>query len=292
VRSSFGYHLIEVTSRTADTATARHILIPIEVSGANRDRLDARADSLDRFAAGRTDASALDSTARMLGLPIRRTLPVPEGTRAQVGNQVVPDAAVWAFEARVGEISEVIETPDAYYLVRLDSLQDRREPTLANVRLAVEAAVREAKRREAARKIAEEYVKRVREGSAPAQAAAALRLAHRDFGPFNRITPPLDAPALVGASFGLPVGQQSDILDTEQGLYVIKALSRTPADSAAFVRELDQFRLAAIRDARQNRVRNYLTSLKENAEVVDNRTKAYQRSRELQEQAAELQQRS
>lgn len=285
VRTSFGYHLIEVSSRTADTASARHILIPIEISGENRDRLDARADTLDRFAAGQTDPAALDSVSRMLGLPIRRTLPVQEGTRAQIGSQVVPDAGVWAFEARVGEISEVVEALDAYYLFRLDSLRDERVPTLGSVRPAVEAAVRDVKRREAARKIAEDYLKRVREGSTPAQAAAALRLAHNEFGPFNRISPPLDTPEIVGAAFGIPVGQQTDILDTEQGLYVVKVLERTPADSAAFVRELDQFRVGAIRDARQTRVRNYLASLREAADVVDNRAKVYQRAREQASEA-------
>jgi peptidyl-prolyl cis-trans isomerase D len=162
VLSSFGYHLIEVTSRSADSATGRHILFPVEVSGENRDRLDARADTLDRFAATQTDPSALDSVAAMLGVPVQRVLPVQEGSRAQVGNQVVPDAGVWAFEAAKGEISEVIEAPEAYYLFRLDSLVGGGEPTLASVRPAVEAAVREVKRREAARGIAEEARRRRR----------------------------------------------------------------------------------------------------------------------------------
>jgi peptidyl-prolyl cis-trans isomerase D len=283
VLSSFGYHLIEVTRRTADSAAGRHILFPIEVSGENRDRLDARADSLDRFAAGQTDdPSALDSVAAMLGLRVQRTLPVQEGSRAQLGNQVVPDAGVWAFEAIPGEISEVIEAPDAYYLFRLDSLTEAGAPTLAGVRPAVEQAVREAKRRELARAVAEDFLRRVREGSTPARAAEALKLAHREFGPFNRITPPLESPELVGASFGLDVGEQSGVIDTEQGLYVVRVLERTPADSAAFAGQLDEFRLGAIREARQVRVRNYLESLRQTATVVDNRAEVYQRARATQ----------
>jgi peptidyl-prolyl cis-trans isomerase D len=278
--SSFGYHLIEVTSRTADSATGRHILFPIEVSGENRDRLDARADTLDRFAATQTDPAALDSVAAMLRLAVRRTLPIQEGGRAQLGSVVVPDAGVWAFQAAEGEISEVIETPDAYYLFRLDSLVGGGAPTLERVRPAVEQAVRDVKRREAARAIAEDFLKRVREGSPAEQAAQALKLAHREFGPFNRISPPLDTPELVGAAFGLDVNEQSGVIDTEQGLYVVRVLERVPADSAAFTQQLDQFRLGAIREARQVRVRNYLESLRQTAAVVDNRAEAYQRSRE------------
>jgi peptidyl-prolyl cis-trans isomerase D len=279
VLSSFGYHLIEVSNRTADSATGRHILFPVEVSGENRDRLDARADTLDRFAAAQSDPSALDSVAAMLRVPVRRAAPVQEGSRVQIGTQVVPDAGVWAFEAQQGEISQVIESPDAYYQFRLDSLKDQSTPVLADVRPAVEQAVRAVKRREAARGIAENYLTRVREGSAPAQAAAALKLAHTEFGPFNRISPPLDTPELVGASFGLEVGEQSGVLDTEQGLYVVRVLEHTPADSAAFVAQLDQFRLGAVREARQVRVRNFLASLRETAKVVDNRAEVYQRAR-------------
>ena len=49
VLSQFGYHLIEITSRTGNKAKGRHILLPIEIAGEHRDRLDAQADSLERL---------------------------------------------------------------------------------------------------------------------------------------------------------------------------------------------------------------------------------------------------
>lgn len=278
VLSSFGYHLIEVTSRQADTASGRHVLIPIEVSGENRDRLDARVDSLDRIAADDSAPEAFGAVAQALGLRVVTPLSVEEGNRVLLGTQLVPDAGVWAFQANEGDISPVIETVDAYYLFRLDSLQERTEPTLAAVRPAVEAKVRDQNRWEVARGIAQGFVKRLEEGSTPERAAAALNLAHREFGPFSRVTPPLDNPVLVGTAFGLETGERSGIIDTDDGLYVITALEQVPADSAAFQQQLDDFRLAAVRQARQERVRNYLASLRENAEVVDNRAEAMQRA--------------
>ena len=282
VLSSFGYHLIEVTSRRGDTAAARHILIPIEASGENRDRLEARIDTLDRFAAGETDPTALDSVARMLGLRVSPALPIQEGGRAQLGTQVIPDVGVWAFQARAGEVGEVIETPDAYYLFRLDSLVGESEPTLAAVRPAVESAVRDAKRRELARKVAEDFLTRVNEGSSDEQAARALGLSSREFGPFSRVQPPLDSPELVGVAFGLEPGTRSGIIDVEQGLYVIRSIEKIPADSAAFEAEVEEFRATAVREARQARVRNYLAALRTEADVEDNRVRALQRAQEQQ----------
>jgi parvulin-like peptidyl-prolyl isomerase len=195
---------------------------------------------------------------------------------------VVPDVGVWAFQAREGEVGEVIETPDAFYLFRLDSLVDASEPTLAAVRPAVEDAVRDVKRRELARNVAAEFLKRVNEGSTDEQAARALGLASQDFGPFSRVQPPLDNPELVGAAFGLQPGARSGIIDVEQGLYVVRSIERIPADSAAFATAVDEFRAAAVREARQARVRNYLAALRDGAEVEDNRLRAMQRAQEQQ----------
>jgi peptidyl-prolyl cis-trans isomerase D len=276
VRSQFGFHLIEITSRTGKKAKGRHILFPIEVTGSHRDRLDAQADSLESLGAERTDPAALDTVARALKLKIGKSNPVQEGTKVQLGQFVVPDAAVWAFGAKPGATSPVIETPFAYYVFRLDSLHPAGIPTLADIRPSVVHAAREAKKWDAARKIAKDYVKRVEEGSTMAQAATAMKLAHREFGPFSRVNPPLTSPLVVGTAFGLDAGQRSGILDTKDGIYVIQSITHEKADSAKFVKELDQYRARAINAARQERVRSYLSALRGAAKVVDNREKVLQ----------------
>jgi peptidyl-prolyl cis-trans isomerase D len=276
VLSQFGYHLIEITSRKGNKAKGRHILFPIEVTGAHRDRLDAQADSLESLGADRTDPAALDTVAGALKLRIGRSGPVQEGTKVQLGQLVVPDAAVWAFTAKPGNTSPVIETPFAYYLFRLDSLHPAGVPTLAEIRPAVEHSAREARKWDAARKIAKDYLKRLEEGSTMEQAATAMKLAHREFGPFSRVNPPLTSPMVVGTAFGLDAGQRSGILDTKDGLYVLETVSHTKADSAKFVKELDQYRARAVNAARQERVRNYIVALQNAAKVVDNRDKVLQ----------------
>src|SRR5690606_19411047 len=125
---------------------------------ARRDSIEARADSLEQIGAERLDPSALDSAARALGLPILTAGPVQQGTRVQVGRFVVPDAGVWAFRAKQGETSPVIETELAYYLFRVDSVHPAGVPPLEQVRPEVARAVREAKKAELARPIAETLV--------------------------------------------------------------------------------------------------------------------------------------
>lgn len=285
VLSQFGFHIIEITSRKGDQAKGRHILIPIEISGEHRDRLDAQADSLERLAAERDDPAALDTVSKALSLPIGRTGAVQEGTRVQVGNLVVPDAGVWAFEGReAGATSPVIETSLAYYVFRLDSLQPEGVPPLAQIRPAVEHALRLEKKRELTKPRAEEYLKRVEQGESMADAAKAMGLPHREFGPFSRVNPPLTDPMVVGTAFGLDKGQRSGLLETPDGMYVMESLEKSPADSAKFVKELDEYRSKMIELARQARIRGYMAALRESAKVVDNRAKL----RQQQQQAADL----
>jgi peptidyl-prolyl cis-trans isomerase D len=283
VLSSFGYHLIEITSRKGDKAKGRHILIPIEVSGAHRDQLDAQADSLEKLGADKSDPAALDTVARALKLPVGKSGPVQEGTKVQLGHLVVPDAGVWAFTAKPGQTGPVVETEIAYYIFRLDSLKAAGVPGLDEIRQTVASQARAAKKLEQGRKVAQEYQKRIDAGGTLAAVADSMKLPYQEFGPFSRVNPPLTNPVVVGTAFGLDVGQHSGLLDTKEGIYIVKVLEHTKADSAAFVKDLDTYRGRMIGMARQDRVRSYLEALRQAAKVVDDRKKV------LQQQAAPTQ---
>jgi peptidyl-prolyl cis-trans isomerase D len=276
VRSQFGYHLIEVTSRKGEKAKGRHILIPIEIAGAHRDQVDAQADSLEKLGADKADPAALDTVARALKLPIGRTAPVQEGTKVQLGTLVIPDAAVWASTAKPGATSAVIETSIAFYVFRLDSAQAAGVPPLGQIRQQVAARARAEKKIDEGRKVAKEYQKRIEAGGSLQAVADSMKLPYKEFGPFSRLNPPLTDPIVVGTAFGLDVGKQSGMLDTKEGIYFLKSLERTKADSAAFAKEIDNYRAQMVRMAQQDRVRSYLEALRQNAKVVDDRKKVLQ----------------
>lgn len=290
VLTQFGYHLIEVTRRSGNKATGRHILIPIEVAGEHRDWLDAQADSLETLAAERLDPAALDTVSRVLRLPVLRTGPVQEGTRVQVGRYVVPDAGIWAFQAQPGEIGSIIEIPEAFFVFRLDSIQEAGVPTLESIRPAVEAATRDQKKWTRAREIAKDAAKRMEEGSSLVQTATALNLPNQEMGPFARVNPPLPNPQLIGAAFGLKRGEHSAPIDTEEGIYLLEVLDHSAADSAEFVKQIDDLRIAAIRQERQQRIRSYMAALREQADVKDYRSEIYRTTAQVEAEAERVRQ--
>lgn len=289
VATDFGYHLIEVTTRTADSATARHILIPFELAGAHRDMVDAQADSLEALAAEQLDPAALDTVARALRLPIGQTGPVQEGSRVLLGPFVVPDAGAWSLRAKPGETSPVIEGETAFYVFRLDSLAPAGTPELAQIRGVVERQARELKKEEKAKEMAKALVARVKAGTPLATASEAMGLSHREFPAFARVAPPLSNAKLVGAIFGLTDGQTSDVITTDEGLYVVQMNQRLPADTLAFEASKETLRAEAIQGLRQERIRQYLASLRAAAKIVDRRDALFKTNAQI-EAAAPLQQ--
>jgi len=276
VRSGFGWHLLEVESRNGDTFTARHILVPIEVAGAHRLLLDRRADSLEQLAAERLEQSALDSAATALKLRVQAAGPVVQGgavLNPETGR--IPDASIWAFQAKPGEQSPVLEAERAYVVARLDSLQEEGIPPLASIRSEVESRARLAKKQAAAEVVARRLADEAGKGVHLKQLAEGAGLAYRELGPVARLSTGLPEPKLIGAAFGAPVGGIAGPVRSDDGIYLFEGLERVPADSAEFAKNLVQIRAAALQGARQNRVRAYVAALRTSAKIVDRRAEIY-----------------
>lgn len=278
VLTSFGYHLIEVESRTADTFKARHILIPIEVTGVHRDQLDQRADSLEQLSAERLEASALDTAASALKIEVRKLSPLVEGGRVStIATGDVPDIAIWAFQAKPGEHSEVVEAERSYVVFRLDSLQPEGVPPLESIRGTVQARLQLAKKRAAAKELATRLAGQARQGT-PLKQLAGPGLEYKEIGPFARLSAPLPDPTLIGAAFGAGKNEIAGPVATDDGVYLFQGIERIAADSADFVKNLTQIRNEALQSARQSRVRAYVSALRSAAKIVDRRGDIYDRT--------------
>lgn len=273
VPTQFGYHLIEVTKRWPDSTSGRHILIPIEVTGAHRDQLDARADSLEQLAAERLDPAALDTAAGVLGLPVHRVGPVVKGQFSSLP----PDVSVWAFQAKQGEVSPVVESSAMYLLARLDSVRGAGLPALAAVRAEVEGLVRAERKKAEAKKLGERVrTQALAPGGSLAGAAVAAAVPYTLTSPFTRVSAPFNGNTAVGAAFGLQPAQISPPMEGGGGqFYVMQGVERIAADSAEFVKELPTLRQRALEGMRQLHLRQYMTALRTRAVIVDNRDRIY-----------------
>jgi peptidyl-prolyl cis-trans isomerase D len=287
VQTQFGYHVIQVQERTGDEARARHVLIPIEPNEEAVDRLYARADSLEALAI--EAGGSVERAARTTRAELQRGVNVAQGSPFVPGIGSMLEALEWAqgeAEARrssgdADEVSPLFETEQAFYLVRVEQYSPAGEIPLAEATPQIRRQLTVDKKRERAREIGQQMVAEVRAGRTLEDVASARGLQVEAAGPFTRVgfNPAFgQANAVTGASFGTPVGRVSDVAVSTAGLYIVRPRERTEADRATWEAQREQQRAMMMYQMQQEQLARWLQSLRQQAEIEDNRAAALRRT--------------
>lgn len=272
VLTPFGYHIIRVDARKGDSVTAHHILIPIRQSDSAASATDRRADQLAK-AAGSASPGALDSAAQSLGLEITHA-DVAEGSAASWKGRAVPGASAWAFDgAKPGEIGELIDADDAYYLVRLDSLTPSSKPSYDKLKDQIRTLLARDKKLDQLMPKAQQL--------ASAAATQGFEQGAKSLGYFTMTSPLFSRTGpstgigmgteAVGAAFGLPVGKVGAPSRSRTALIVLRVDTRNLADSLAWEKQKPQQRGQVEQRIREQMVQQFEQNLRATAKIVDNR---------------------
>ena len=240
VRTSFGFHVIEVTARWAqDSAQARHVLVPFERSEDSEFALLMLADSLEDMG----ETMALEQAAAGAGLTTT-TVQLAQNFPFVQGAGQISEGADWAFdEAEPGDVSPVFETKQAFYSLELVMSEPEGILPLDDARGAIEATLRFERKMERAGVDGQQIVDRLAAGEALDGVTAEMGLEVRETEPFTRndFVPGLGRQnAAIGAAFGLRPGQTSGVVTTPANAFVIEQVSYAVADSAAWFRGLGE----------------------------------------------------
>lgn len=278
VLTPYGFHLIQVLSRSGDQAHARHILIPIERSEESEFALLARADSLEALG----ESMSLEKVASRFGLSTRTaTFNADIPLVAGIGR--VDDGADWAFnEAQPGDVSPVFETENVFYMFELIEKQPAGTYPLEEVALAIRARIEADKKLERARQIGREIVEQLRTSTLE-EVARARGLEVREAGPFARtdFVPGLGrANAAIGTAFGLEEGETSGLVEVDGTLFIIQTVEKIPADRKAFEEQKESLRARVTAGLEQARWARFINALKEQAKIVDLRDQVLRPQRE------------
>jgi peptidyl-prolyl cis-trans isomerase D len=276
VLTSFGYHVLVVSARTADSVTAKHILVPITRTDDSEVRLLTLADSMETLVEDRT----LEEAAQNLGLVAPQTVEVSEAFPFATGAGQVDEGLDWALQDAVpGDVSEVFESDEAYYAMELISSRQGGVLPLAEAEPTIREVLLTRKKIDKARAEAEGLVARVRGGATLEAAATELGLGVSEAGPFTRqdFVPGLGQvnPA-IGAAFGLAQGEMSGPVATEQNVFVIEKVAHTPADSATWLDQKEMQRRQVTAILQQQRVQEWIAGLRADADIVDRREEVLQ----------------
>lgn len=270
VRTSFGYHLIEVQDKSGDSIRARHLLLQFERTDQSELQLLTLADSLEGLGESRSFQEAVD----MLGLE-SQTATLSIDFAFVVGAGQVGEGADWAFdEALPGDASPVFETRQAFYMLELVETRDAGFISLQDATASIEQEVRNRRKLEMVVAEGEDIVSDIRGGTAFDDAAAVRGLEIQDAGPYGRMdfVPGLGRlNAAVGAGFGLYQGQVSSVVEANNNAFILELVDYVAADTTAFEEERVAQRSQMVANVQQTRLQDWLQGLKSAARIEDRR---------------------
>ena len=270
VRTPFGYHLIEVQDQTEDSVQARHIVIPFVRTEESELALYTLADSLEALGESRTIADA----ALTLTLAVE-TAYLSTDFAFVAGAGQVGEGADWAFEeALVGDVSPVLETRQAFYMLELVELREAGAISLADATGSIEQTVRAAKKVEKAKDEGEEIVAQIRAGADLADIAEQKSLEIQMAGPYARVdfVPGMGRlNAAVGAGFGLNIGDVSGAVAANNNVFIIELNEYFAPDSTVFEAERLLLRDEMLGLAQQTRLQEWIQGLRDVARIIDKR---------------------
>jgi peptidyl-prolyl cis-trans isomerase D len=273
VQTQFGYHLIRVDERKGDTLALRHILLRVAQSDSAAVATDRLADELATLAAGSDDRTKLDTAARRMGLSILRVTAI-EGRPAVGGGMQVPSASAWAFGgARPGEISELFDDENGYWIARLDTLTEGGDAKFESVSAEIRQELAQDKALDRLLPAAQQFAQAAAAQGLDAAAKAANLTVVRS-PTFTRLgfVPGLGQYSkAVGAAFGLPVGAVSAPIKDPAGVFVLRVERRVNADRAQFDKEAAALRTQRVQQLKQQRLRVFLDDLRKSAKIEDHR---------------------
>jgi peptidyl-prolyl cis-trans isomerase D len=279
VQTTFGFHIIEVTQKWADSVQARHILIPVERTDESEIALLTRADSLEVLG----ESLPLTEAAAALGLEVDQadlTTDFPFIT----GAGRVSEGVDWALEeASPGDVSPVFETSEAFYALELISSQEAGFLSLADATGAIEQTLRMEKKLEIARNEGYEILGRLRGGEAMDDIAVETDLEIRTTDPFSRndFVPGLGRQnAAIGAPFGINQGEFSDVVTTPTNAFILQVMDYQAPDSAAWEAQKNIQRRQLVAIEGQNRLGEWLQGLRDAATILDNREAVFRAAEE------------
>ena len=273
VLTPFGYHLIRVDEHKGDTLAIRHILLRIQQSDSAATVTDKKADELARIAASTDKPEKLDEASRALGIPIQKAS-VLETEALTISGRYIPSVGAWAFTgAKPGETSDLYDAEDGYYLGRLDALTKGGIPNLEQATPEIRTLLARQKKLDKlmprASALASAAVKSSLEDAAKSAGIPAVKSPQ-----FTRLSGAEGLGRLneaVGAAFGLQLAAVSAPVKTHDGVFIERVDARVVADSAAWEKQKDIQRAQLTNQIRQQRIRQFLTNLRESAKIVDNR---------------------
>lgn len=297
ILTQFGYHIVKVDSikykdepaKTAkkgkakpkaalsevDQVKVRHILLKIEPSSQTRERVENAANSFLESVKGGQDFAAL---AKKDKLQTARTplfkksdmyIPYFGGGAQMLINRI--------FHTKQGDILSRYQVEQGFFVIKVAEVKPAGIPSLNEVKNQVETAVRNHARIQYAADFAARVQERMKAGKTLQEAVLAdsVKTAQVKNGTITRGGAAEGLGAmnpLVAKLFMLNnPGENTGVVKSDTGAGIAVLQEKLPVDESKFQTEREQVRSKMVSELQNEIITKYLTNLRKNAKILDNR---------------------
>jgi len=270
IRSQFGWHVIKVHARESREVKVADIVIPIQPSSQTQAEVFDRARDI-AYNAGQTD---LAREAQALGLELREAVVKEKG--GVIPGLGVNEAAVrWAFDNSVGDVSEPFTVPNGYAIFMIVEAKDAGIRPFEEAKESLRpSVVRQLKIKKTLEMAAENRGRLSLSDSLVKlqQTNPAVKVQRAGQATLGGSIPGIGRDQNVfGAISALSVGQISGPVESTRGAYLLQLVSKTDFDSAAYKNQRESLKAQLVKERRGKAFNDWLTKLKETADIEDNR---------------------
>ena len=269
VKTSFGYHIILVTDQSNSKYVVEKINNAVKESATSRDAKFTAANDFAYLA----EKNGFEKEAELMGYTIQQTGNFTLKSASIPGLGANKRLVTFAFENSLNSVSEVHRLPNGYVVAKISEVipdgLEKFEDNQPKVRqlLVVE------KQFEKARELATTVMKKAgNDLNKISQIDSRIQVGST--GRFNSTTsiPAIGKDnALIFTALSMKPGELSEPIKGLRGYYVVKLIDKTPFDSTAYQAQAGILRNSLIQEKKSASLNAWLTGIKEQAEIVDNR---------------------
>lgn len=271
VRTAYGWHLVKIGKKKGKTVKTSHLLLRVLPSYETLQRTREIAENLLNDA----KKVSLEETADVYRAELGETPLFSRQGELVPGVGESKEAVKFAFTAQVGALSDLVETPEGYWVFRLIERVDAGIPRFEDIRRVVEQAFLKEKARELAFSEAKAVAEEISKGSKLKKVARRRSLKVRETPLFTMAEENPRVPSdkeFRGVCSALKQGEVSGIVETEGGFYLVELLNRTPLEEEESRKELPEFAQTLLMEKQSKLLENWFQNLRAEAKVKDYRT--------------------
>ncbi|MCF8259924.1 MAG: peptidylprolyl isomerase [Melioribacteraceae bacterium] len=275
IKTRFGYHIIKVTGKSNQKFVVEKIVNNINASPTTVDKIYNRASDF-AYLAGENDFT---KEAELMKFQISETPSFSENAQSIPGLGSNKGAIRFAFDNSVGSISEVFRVAAGYAVVMVSDITEEGYKPLEEVKNQIEINVRNEKKLDKTFAIAQQISEslgadddfgKAREIYSKAKVSAAS-----DYTPNGNVTGIGRDYAFNQYSVKGELNKVSPPIKGTRGSYLIKVTRRTEFDENNYNLRKESLKETLLAQKKSTAFRDWLTAIREDADVVDNRHKFF-----------------